>query len=76
MPMVDGSPESDVDLDDPLNVKFEYVRRLGHVLDLAAPARKPVRVLHLGAGAVSLARCVAATRPGPAIWPWSRMLSW
>jgi spermidine synthase len=62
--MVDGTPQSYVDLDDPLYLEFEYVRRLGHVLDLAAPAGRPLRVLHLGAGALSLARYVAATRTG------------
>jgi spermidine synthase len=62
--MVDGTPQSYVDLDDPLYLEFEYVRRLGHILDLAAPDGQPLRVLHLGAGALSLARYVAATRPG------------
>ncbi len=64
MLMVDGTPQSYVDLDDPLYLEFEYVRRLGHILDLAAPAGQPLQVLHLGAGALSLARYVAATRPG------------
>jgi spermidine synthase len=64
MLMVGGTPQSYVDLDDPLNLEFEYVRRLGHVVDLAAPAGQPLRVPHLGAGALSLARYVAATRPG------------
>ena len=40
------------------------MRRLGHVIDLAAPDRTPLRVLHLGGGALTLARYVAATRPG------------
>src|SRR5262249_13538304 len=53
-----------VDLDDPRYLEFEYVRRLGHVLDLIAPAGAPLRVLHLGGGALTLARYVAATRPG------------
>jgi SAM-dependent methyltransferase len=62
--LIDGVPQSHVDLDDPLYLDFEYVRRLGHVLDTAAPAGQPLRVLHLGAGALTLARYVAATRPG------------
>ncbi len=64
MLMVDGVPQSHVDLDDPGYLDFEYVRRLGHVIDTAAPAGQPLRVLHLGAGALTLARYVAATRPG------------
>ena len=62
--LVHGTPQSYVDLDDPQYLEFEYVRRLGHVLDLAAPEAAPLRVLHLGAGAMTLARYVASTRPG------------
>jgi spermidine synthase len=61
---VDGIPQSHVDLDDPLYLEFEYMRRLGHLADLAAPAGEPLRVLHLGGGALTLARYVAASRPG------------
>ena len=64
MLLVDGVPQSLVDLDDPGYLEFEYVRRLGHVIDTAAPPGQPLRVLHLGAGALTLARYVAATRPG------------
>jgi spermidine synthase len=64
MLLVDGVPQSHVDLDDPGYLDFEYVRRLGHVIDTAAPAAQPLRVLHLGAGALTLARYVAVTRPG------------
>jgi spermidine synthase len=63
---IDGIPHSHVDLDDPLYLDFEYVRRLGHLIDLAAPPGEPLSVLHLGAGALTLARYVAATRPGSA----------
>jgi spermidine synthase len=61
--LLDGTPQSHVDLDDPTHLEFDYVRRLGHVVDLAAPPRRPVRALHLGGGALTLARYVAATRP-------------
>ena len=62
--LVDGTPQSHVDLEDPRYLEFEYMRRLGHLVDLAAPAGQPLRVLHLGAGGLTLARYVAATRPG------------
>ncbi len=62
--LVDGTPQSHVDLDDPEYLDFEYMRRLGHLADLAAPAGTPLRVLHLGAGGLTLARYIAATRPG------------
>jgi SAM-dependent methyltransferase len=64
--LVASTPQSYVDLDDPEYLEFEYMRRIGHLLDLAAPAGAPLRVLHLGGGALSLARYVAATRPGSA----------
>ncbi|NBM20075.1 spermidine synthase [Streptomyces sp. GC420] len=61
--MIDGAPQSHVDLDDPAHLGFEYQRRLGHIADLAAPPGKPLRVLHLGGGAFTLARYIAAARP-------------
>ena len=63
MLLVDGVPQSHVDLDDPLHLELEYMRRLGHLIDLAAPAGMPLRVLHLGGGGLTLARYVATTRP-------------
>lgn len=62
--LLDGAPQSHVDLDDPTGLEFEYVRRLSFALDLAAPPGRPLRVLHLGGGALTLPRYLAATRPG------------
>ncbi len=59
---VDGAPQSYVDLDDPTHLEFEYARRLGHALDTYANG--PVDVVHLGGGALTLPRYLAATRPG------------
>ncbi|MFI8193665.1 spermidine synthase [Streptomyces sp. NPDC085946] len=61
---VDGAPQSYVDLDEPAHLEFEYARRLGHVLDVVAEPGRPLDVLHLGGGALTLPRYVAATRPG------------
>ncbi|MFD4022396.1 spermidine synthase [Streptomyces sp. NPDC058576] len=61
---VDGAPQSYVDLDDPSYLEFEYVTRLAHVVDCAAGPGAPLDVLHLGGGALTLPRYVAATRPG------------
>ncbi|WP_046508907.1 spermidine synthase [Streptomyces odonnellii] len=61
--LIDGAPQSHVDLDDPTYLSFAYQRRLGHVADLVAPAGRPLQVVHLGGGAFTLARYVAATRP-------------
>lgn len=61
---VDGAPQSYVDLDEPTYLEFEYARRVGHVLDTMASPGTPLDVLHLGGGALTLPRYVAATRPG------------
>jgi spermidine synthase len=63
MLFLDGVPQSQVDTDDPGCLEFEYVRRIGHVIDLAFPPTSPVRALHLGGGALTLPRYVAHTRP-------------
>lgn len=64
--LVDGIAQSYVDLRDPRHLELEYMRRLGHLVDLAASPGEPLRVLHLGGGGLTLARYVAATRPGSA----------
>jgi spermidine synthase len=61
--MVNGTPQSYVNLDDPTDLQFEYVRRLAAGLDTAAAPGVPLRVLHLGGGALTLPRYVAASRP-------------
>ncbi|WP_079124338.1 spermidine synthase [Streptomyces sp. NBRC 110611] len=60
---VDGAPQSYVDLDAPTHLEFEYVQRLAHLLDETASPEAPLDVLHLGGGALTLPRYVAATRP-------------
>lgn len=61
---IDGAPQSYVDLDEPTHLEFEYARRVAHVLSLAADEGRPLDVLHLGGGALTLPRYLAATRPG------------
>src|SRR5215813_5576407 len=61
--LIDGILQSEVDLGDPRHLEIEYMRRLGHLADLAAPVGAPLDVLHLGGGGLTLARYVAATRP-------------
>jgi spermidine synthase len=62
MLLVDGTPQSYVDVDDPTHLEFDYVRLLADVLE--GLPHGPVSVVHLGGGAGTLARWVAATRPG------------
>jgi hypothetical protein len=63
---IEGVPQSQVDLDDPACLDFEYIRRIGHVIDLAFPPDAPLRALHLGGGAMTLPRYIAVTRRGSA----------
>lgn len=60
--VVDGTPQSNISPDDPTRLVFEYVQRIGHVID-QLPAG-PITAVHLGAGALTLPRYVEATRPG------------
>lgn len=62
--VVNGVPSSHVDLDDPTRLDFEYVRWFADVLDALAPEGDPLRVVHLGGAGCTVARYVAATRPG------------
>lgn len=62
--VVDGTPQSHVDLDDPSRLFFEYVQRIGHVIDEWGDPGEPMTALHLGAGALTLPRYIEATRPG------------
>jgi SAM-dependent methyltransferase len=61
--MLDGAPQSYVDLDDPTHLEFEYIRRMAAAIDLIAPPGEPLRALHLGGGGLTLPRYLAATRP-------------
>jgi SAM-dependent methyltransferase len=61
---VDGTPQSHVFPDHPDELFFEYVRRIGHVIDSLAPDGEPITAVHLGGGGLTLPRYVAATRPG------------
>ena len=55
--------QSHVDLVDPTRLVFDYVRRLGDVVDVQAPGGQPLRVVHVGGAALTLPRYVAARRP-------------
>jgi spermidine synthase len=62
--LVEGTPQSHVDLSDPGYLDFSYVRRIAHAADLVASEGEPVEAMHLGAGALTVARYVAHSRPG------------
>ena len=60
--IVDDTPQSHVDLDDPTHLHFEYIVRMGAVIDQLAAG--PLTAVHLGAGALTIPRYIEATRPG------------
>jgi spermidine synthase len=62
--VVDGTPQSHVDLGDPTHLFYEYIARMGHVIDELREPGEPITALHLGAGALTIPRYIAATRPG------------
>lgn len=61
--VLDGQPQSAVDLDDPQRLDFEYVQHLALCLDALTPDG-PLRVTHVGGAGLTLARWVQHTRPG------------
>ena len=61
---VDGIAQSQVNPEDPTDLQFEYIRRIGHIVDLLRPEGDAVTAVHLGAGALSVPRYIAHTRPG------------
>jgi spermidine synthase len=61
--VVDGQPQSAVDLDDPTRLDFEYVQHLALCVDALLPAGR-LRTTHVGGAGLTLARWLHATRPG------------
>lgn len=62
--VVDGTPQSHVNMGDPSQLFFEYVQRMGHVIDQLRMPGEPITAVHLGAGALTLPRYIEETRPG------------
>ncbi len=60
--VMDGSPQSHVQPDDPTLLVFEYVQHLALALDALPPG--PLGVTHVGGAGLTLPRYVEATRPG------------
>ena len=60
--MIDGSPQSHVNLADPGSLGFEYIAHFAAVID-TLPAG-PLGVTHIGGAGLTLARYVNAERPG------------
>lgn len=62
--VIDGTPQSHVNLERPDDLFFEYMRRMGHIIDVFRLAGEPITAIHLGGGAYTLPRYIEATRPG------------
>ncbi|WP_309104351.1 fused MFS/spermidine synthase [Microbacterium sp.] len=62
--IVNGTPQSHIDLDDPTHLHFEYIVRMGAVIDQLASEGAPLTAVHLGAGGLTIPRYIEATRPG------------
>jgi spermidine synthase len=62
--VMDSLLHSYVDLADPRYLLFPYIQAIASTADVMRPAGRPLRVLHLGAGGLTMPRYLAATRPG------------
>lgn len=62
--MVDGAEQSYVDVEDATHLEFEYMQHIAIVVDTVFVEAEPLSVLHLGAGACTMPRWLAATHPG------------
>lgn len=61
--LVDGVEQSYVDVADPTHLEFEYMQHIAVVVDGVLPRPTAVAAVHLGGGALTMPRWVAATRP-------------
>lgn len=61
--MVGGAEQSYVDVEDATHLEFEYMQHMALVVDEVL-GETPLSALHLGGGACTMPRWIAATRPG------------
>jgi spermidine synthase len=62
--MLDDVRHSFVDLRNPRNLVFPYANVIASATQVMAAPRKAITVLHIGGGAFTLPRYIAASRPG------------
>jgi MFS family permease len=62
--MLDNLPNSYVDLGSPDRLVYPYVRGIGAVVGTVGEPGRPIAALHIGAGAFTVPRYVASSRPG------------
>lgn len=63
---IGGADQSHVNLWEPWEIKYEYLRRIANACDsiFSQLLDSPLKALHLGAGALTLARYLHVTQPG------------
>lgn len=62
--VLDDLRHSYVRLGDPAHLEFAYTKRFAAAIDTAFPQPRPVDAVHVGGGALTMPRWLAATRPG------------
>ncbi|WP_307848313.1 spermidine synthase [Microbispora oryzae] len=62
MLLMDGVPQSYVDLEDPAYLDFPYMQLMAEVIDCLPEG--PLDAVHVGGGACTLPRYISAVRPG------------
>ncbi|MBC3194791.1 fused MFS/spermidine synthase [Pseudonocardia sp. C8] len=62
--VLDDLRHSYVRLGDPGHLEFSYTKRFAAAIDAAYPPGRPLSVVHVGGGALTMPRWLAATRPG------------
>lgn len=60
--VIDGTTQSHVNPQAPRDLQLDYVRAIAALIDTAFPVIRPLTVMHLGGGALTIPRYVAATR--------------
>lgn len=62
--VIDGALHSSISYEDPSKMYFDYTKRLSSLVESLFSGWDTISTLHLGAGALSMARYIEATRPG------------
>lgn len=60
---IGDAPQSHVNLSHPEEVFYEYLARIANHLKVLRPEERPMKMLHLGAGALTLARWASVVYP-------------
>ena len=61
--LLDDLLHGSIDLDDPANLRFRYLRTMDVVVEGASPTPRALTALHIGGGAFALPRHFTAEQP-------------